>query len=74
MTVDQLRSIRLAEWHARESICRASVGEYQAAEHHYLAARESLRNSGQIFVATFYTADDIASICADIKDDAGIVA
>lgn len=74
MTLDQLRNVNIAEWSARESIVRASMGEHEAADHHLFAARESLRNSEQITVQNGWTADDIASACADIKDRVGIVA
>ena len=74
MTFDQLRNVNLAEWHAREAIVCMSVGKHDNAEHHLLAAREYLGNAGQQQGVKFMTADDIAAVCADAKDAAGIVA
>jgi hypothetical protein len=57
-----------AEWHARELIAREAVNDFRWSDHHLASAREELAAIDPALARRAHTADDVAFICAELKD------
>lgn len=58
----QRRNLNLAEWNAREAICREAIGDDENADFHREAARECLMIVGGCRVGRWMSAGDLAAI------------
>lgn len=73
MTPHEQRNLNLAVWHAREAIAREAMNDAKNADYHTWAARDCLKIVSPSAARGVHTACDIAGVCADIEDAAGIV-
>ena len=73
MTIDDQRSLRLATWQISEAFVKRAAGDLDGEDYHILAARETLFPIAPDRVKRARSADDLAGICADIKDAAGLL-
>lgn len=61
--------LRLAEWHAFESLKLEAAGDPDEAREHLNDAREQLYNAGLITVGRILTPVDVFAICAEARTE-----